>query len=153
MVRDLLGDERRGGLGGLVRPGGEEELAEEGVEGFADGFCGGWGRFGVVGGGDCGDLRGLGRVAPRWGVVDADVELAAQGDEEPAQDEQGALLGVGFEGGSGEGGGALGPAVADFDDGGGREEGGRPGYVGEITLDGAEKLDGVTQVRESCCGG
>jgi hypothetical protein len=73
VVRHLLGDEFGGGFGGFVGPAGEEELAEEGVEGFADRSCGGWGRW-FVGGG----------VAPR-GVIDADVELAAQGDEEPAQ--------------------------------------------------------------------
>jgi hypothetical protein len=117
----LLGDEGRGGLVGLVGPGCEEELAEEGVEGFADG---GWLLFWGWGGGE----------------VDADVELAAQGDEEPAEDEQGALFWVGLEGGGGEDGWALGPAVADFDDGAGGEEGRRAGYVGEVAFDGAEEL-------------
>jgi hypothetical protein len=123
----LLGDEGGAGVVGVVGPGGEEELAEEGVEGFADGGCC-WGWFGGGGGGGGG------------GVVDADVELAAQGDEEPAEDEQGALFGVGLEGGGGEDGWALGPAVADFDDGAGGEEGRRAGYVGEVAFDGAEEL-------------
>lgn len=73
-------------------------------------------------------------------MVDADIELAAQGDEEPAKDEEGALLGVGLEGGSGEDRRSLRPAVPYFDDGGGREERRGAGDVREVALDGAEEL-------------
>lgn len=38
---------------------------------------------------------------------------------------------------------ALGPAVADFDDGGGREEEWRGGDVGEVALDGGEEFEEV----------
>jgi hypothetical protein len=112
VVRDLLRDEARGAFGLFVVPRGEEELAEEGVEGLLDGDAGGAG----------------------------DVELGAQGEEEPVEDAQGAEGGGGLEGGGGEGAGALGVGVADFDDGGGREEGGGAGYVGEVALDGGEEL-------------
>ena len=73
-------------------------------------------------------------------MVDADIELTAQGDEEPAEDEEGAFLWAGFQGWGGEDGGALAPAVADFDDRAGGEHGGGTGHVGEVAFDCAEEL-------------
>lgn len=112
MVANLLGDELSRGLCFVICPRSEEELAEEGVQGFLDA------DFGRAG----------------------DVELAAEGDEEPSQDEETPLFGVGFAGWCSKDGGSLRPAVAYFDDGRGCEEGRRACDVGEVTLYGSEEL-------------
>ena len=49
---------------------------------------------------------------------------------------------AGLEGWGCEDGGALGPAVAYFDDGGRGEEGRRAGYVGKVAFYCAEELEG-----------
>lgn len=116
----MLGNEGRGSLGFFVGPRGEKELAEEGVEGLLDGYAGGA----------------------------RNVELGAEGCEEPAENEEAALFGARFEGWGGEDGGPLRPALADFDDGRRGEEGRGTGDVGEVALDCSEELRvGVSGVK------
>ena len=70
------------------------------------------------------------------------------------EDEQGAALGERFVSWGGEDGRVLGPAVADFDDGGWGEEEGRGGDVGEVALDGGEEFEEVADAGGGVfCGG